>query len=63
MGKPKAYLERATTGELLEEVRCRAVDVFGDNVKPKWARKMYDRVVDLIGMLPREILDYKPKEK
>lgn len=62
MGKKRAYLERATTGELLEEVRRRAVDAFTDDVRPSWCRKMYTKIVDIIGMLPREILDYKPKE-
>lgn len=58
----KAYLERATTKELLEEIRQRATKSFLKNRRPLWNRNMYDRVVDLLGILPKEILDYKPEE-
>jgi hypothetical protein len=63
VAKPKAYLERATTGELLEEVRRRAIDSFAGGNRPLWSKTLFRHVVDIIGMLPREILDYKPKEQ
>lgn len=56
----KAYLERATTKELLNELLSRSIYA-SDN--RNWNAVMCNRTQHLLGVLPKDLLDYKPEEK
>ncbi len=55
----KAYLERATTRELLEKIRVRAVKARKNGEEVAWNGFTIRMVQDLMGSLPKDILDYK----
>lgn len=55
----KAYLERATTKELLDEVRKRAVKARKKGEESVWNGFTIRMTQDLLGSLPKDILEFK----